>query len=337
MKLVTFYISGDLHKKHLGIVEKEDVIDLFESAIILKSDLPSAPFKDMLSWLDNWPESQKNTKILLDQIKKMPDDHPVKRSPCILNIKDIKIAAPLIPRTLRDFICFEKHMFQSTLSMAKMHYPFLSKLNTFIRKLTGRGFINVRRQWYKIPLYYKGNPHTVIGHGQDIIRPGYTQKLDYELEFAAVIGKRGKNINEKDARDYIAGFTIFNDISARDVQFDEIMGGLGPAKSKDFDTGNILGPFLVTTDEVYNPYNLEMKARVNGEEWSKGNSVAMHYTFEQLIAYISQNETISPGDVLGSGTVGNGCGLELGRYLQPGDRVELEIEKLGVLQNKVAD
>jgi 2-keto-4-pentenoate hydratase/2-oxohepta-3-ene-1,7-dioic acid hydratase in catechol pathway len=114
-----------------------------------------------------------------------------------------------------------------------------------------------------------------------------------------------------------------------------MQGRLGPAKSKDFDTGNVLGPYLVTPDEVPDPYQLTMQARINGQQWSCGTSADMHFTFEQMIAYISQDETLYPGDFIGSGTVPGGCGLELDRWLQPGDTVELEVERLGILRNRV--
>ena len=115
----------------------------------------------------------------------------------------------------------------------------------------------------------------------------------------------------------------------------EMAGRLGPAKGKDFDTGNVLGPWIVTADELGDPYRLTMVARVNGEEWSRGSSGSMHHRFEDCVAFVSQNETLHAGEVLGSGTVGTGCGLELGRFLSPGDVVELEVERIGVLRNTV--
>ena len=138
----------------------------------------------------------------------------------------------------------------------------------------------------------------------------------------------------EEARAHIFGYLIFNDVSARDIQMREMQGQLGPTKGKDFDTGNILGPWLVTADEVPDPYNLTMVARVNGEEWSRGNSATMHHKFEDMIAYASADETLHAGEFLGSGTVGNGCGLEQGRFLKPNDVVELEIDGLGLLRNR---
>ena len=153
------------------------------------------------------------------------------------------------------------------------------------------------------------------------------------MELAAVIGKQGSNVRAADARDYIAGFTIMNDFSARDIQRREMKVRLGPAKGKHWCTG--LGPHLVTRDEIPDPYNLRMTARVNGETWSEGNSGTLYWKFEQMIEFVTQDDTIFPGDVIGSGTVGTGCGLELDRWVQPGDVMELDIERLGILRNRV--
>jgi 2-keto-4-pentenoate hydratase/2-oxohepta-3-ene-1,7-dioic acid hydratase in catechol pathway len=159
--------------------------------------------------------------------------------------------------------------------------------------------------------------------------------MDFELEFGFFLGKRGKNIKSSEARDHIFGFTIFNDFSARDAQSIEMQSMLGPCKGKDFDTGNSMGPFLVTLDEIGDPYTLRMQARVNGETWCDSNSRTIHHKFEDLLARVSADETVHPGEFFGSGTVGDGCGLEHGRYLKDGDVVELEVEKIGILRNRV--
>jgi 2-keto-4-pentenoate hydratase/2-oxohepta-3-ene-1,7-dioic acid hydratase in catechol pathway len=189
------------------------------------------------------------------------------------------------------------------------------------------------KEWYEIPVYYKSAHWSIVGPGEEVLWPAFTEKFDYELELAAVIGRPGRNIPESSAREYIAGYTIMNDFSARDMQRKEMKVRLGPAKGKDFATG--LGPVIVTPDELGDPYSLNMTARVNGETWSKGNSGSIHYSFEQMIAFASLDETLQPGDVIGSGTVGGGCGLELDRWVKPGDIIELEIEKIGVLRNTV--
>ena len=189
--------------------------------------------------------------------------------------------------------------------------------------------------WYKQPIYYKTNRMSIVGHETDVEWPAYSQYMDYELELACVIGKTGKDIAPEAASLHIFGFTIFNDFSARDAQVAEMAAQLGPAKGKDFDTGNVLGPWIVTADEIGNPYDLRMDARVNGERWGGGNSGSMHHKWPAILAHISQSETLYAGEIIGSGTVGTGCGLELGRQLKEGDVVELEIEKIGVLRNRV--
>jgi len=199
------------------------------------------------------------------------------------------------------------------------------------------GLLN--RSFYQQPPYYKANPRSVVGTNAEVRIPSYTKQFDYELEWGVFIGKQGTDIPPERAREHIAGYTIFNDFSARDIQAREMAGRLGPAKGKDFDTGNAIGPWLVTPDEITNPYNLTATARVNGEEWSRGNTGDTSYPFEELIAYMSRAETLYPGDFIGSGTIsgpqGKGCGLELGQFLQPGSIVELEIEQIGVLRNRV--
>ena len=186
--------------------------------------------------------------------------------------------------------------------------------------------------WYEMPTYYKGNPLSIIGPDEELEWPSFTEKLDYELEMGVIIGKKGRDISEEKGHDYIFGYTVINDWSARDIQRKEMMCRLGPAKGKDFATS--LGPCIVTADEI-DPYNLRMTAKINGEVWSNNNSGTCYWEFNQLIAHISMGETIYPGELLGSGTVGGGCGLELDRWIQPGDVVELEIENIGVLRNRI--
>ncbi len=225
---------------------------------------------------------------------------------------EVKLLAPVPnPPSLRDFFAFEDHVKKG---------------------FEKRGEL-MPREWYEMPVYYKSGHQNIVGPGQDVLWPSFTQKFDFELELAIVIGKRGTNIKAAEARDYIAGFTVMNDFSARDIQKKEMSVRLGPAKGKDWATG--LGPWLVTPDEIGDPYNLEMTARINGEVWSRGNSRSLFWKFEQMIEFLTLDDTIYPGDVIGSGTVGTGCGLELDRWVKPGDVMELEIEKIGVLRNRV--
>jgi 2-keto-4-pentenoate hydratase/2-oxohepta-3-ene-1,7-dioic acid hydratase in catechol pathway len=216
------------------------------------------------------------------------------------------------PTSIRDTLSFEGHMLNFERRTGKKTPP----------------------RWYETPIYYKGNPASVVGHEAELNWPDYTDKFDYELEFGCYIGKQGCDITVENASDYIAGYTIFNDMSARDVIPGEVAMFLGPGKGKDMDSGNVMGPCLVTPDEL-DVSNLDMKARINGELWSHANSSDMYWSFEQIIAYISRFETLYPGDFIGSGTVENGCGDEMERWIKPGDIVELEVEGIGILKNKI--
>ncbi|HUS15331.1 MAG TPA: fumarylacetoacetate hydrolase family protein [Chloroflexia bacterium] len=239
---------------------------------------------------------------------------------------DVVLLAPLPrPNNVRDFYAFEQHVKTA-------------------RALRGAEMIP---EWYQIPVFYFSNPDAIYGPEAPVPVPQETQELDYELELACVIGKAGRDIPAERAEEYIAGYMVMNDWSARDVQRLEMKMNLGPAKGKDFATS--LGPWLVTPDEledrrvgegVETRYQLEMIARVNGKEYSRGNAASITHTFAQMIAFASRDVWLRPGDVIGSGTVGTGCILELrpetvGGWLKPGDVVEMEIERLGVLRNPV--
>lgn len=188
--------------------------------------------------------------------------------------------------------------------------------------------------WYEIPAYYKGPTTGFIGTEQLIPWPSYTKFLDYELEFGVIIGKDGMNISADKAMEHIFGYTILNDISARDIQKKEMSIRLGPAKAKDF--CSILGPVIVTADEFqYKEPNLKMQAIINKAVWSEGFTGDAHYTWAKMIEHASKEEWLLATDLLGSGTVGTGCGLELDKWIKPGDIVELEIEKIGRLKNIV--
>jgi 2-keto-4-pentenoate hydratase/2-oxohepta-3-ene-1,7-dioic acid hydratase in catechol pathway len=223
-----------------------------------------------------------------------------------------RILAPLRPRSLRDFLAFEGHMRNA-----------LTRL--------GR---EIPDEWYEVPAYYKGMPDTVIGPEEEVPWPGWIEKLDHELELAAVIGREVRDVAPEDALDCVFGYTIWNDLSARDVQVRELPVGMGPGKAKDWDGSNVLGPCIVTADEL-DPGDLAMRVSVNSEVWGEDTSAHMHHTFADIIAYASRSQTLYPGDVLGSGTAAGGSGLELDRWLAPGDIVEMEIDGIGVLRNRI--
>lgn len=228
-------------------------------------------------------------------------------------IDGISITAPIdkIP-TYRDFYTHEKHV---EVGFKKRNEP-------------------IPPAWYEIPAYYKGATAGFIGHEDEVLWPSYSEKLDYELELAAVIGRDGINISEKEAYKSIFGFTILNDISARDIQKKEMSVRLGPAKGKDF--CSVIGPVITTIDEFnFSEPEVEMIAKVNGDEWSRGKSNDANYTFAQMINHAAKDEWLLAGDLIGSGTVGTGCGLELDKWIQPGDLIELKVEKIGTLKNRI--
>jgi 2-keto-4-pentenoate hydratase/2-oxohepta-3-ene-1,7-dioic acid hydratase in catechol pathway len=246
----------------------------------------------------------------LDAIQRSIETPTVEQA--ILPISGVRWLAPIDPPVMRDCLAFEQHL-----------------RNSFTR-LHG----SVPEQYYTMPIYYKGNPQTLIGHEQTVPWPDYTQRMDYELELGFVVGRSGRNLTPEEARACLFGVTIFNDFSARDIQSYEMGGLLGPAKGKDFATA--LGPWITTADEL-DVHNLTMIARVNGEEWSRGSSATIMWRVEEIIAYISRGEGVQAGELIGSGTVGFGCGLELGRQLKPGDVVELEVSGIGVLRNMLSE
>ncbi len=223
-----------------------------------------------------------------------------------------RLLAPLRPRTLRDFLAFEGHL--------KNAYARLNRA--------------IPDEWYEVPAYYKGMPDTVIGPEEEVPWPPWSDRLDHELELAAVIAGPVRDVPRERAGACIFGYTIWNDVSARDVQARELPVGMGPGKAKDWDGSNVLGPCIATPDEL-DPAGARMRVRVNGELWGEDTSASMHHTFADMIAYVSRSQTLHPGEVLGSGTAAGGSGLELDRRLAPGDVVELEIEGIGVLRNRI--
>ena len=299
MKLATFV--NQQGKPAVGVVDtaRDAVLDI------------TSEFPDMLALIDAGPAG-------LDKARALAAKWPSEAS---RSLKGTTLLSPLPePRQMRDCLVFEAHLLNSR-SQAE--------------KRTGQPQPPVAPVWYEQPVYYKGNRFSVVGHEHDVMWPAYSNHMDYECEMACVLGKTAKDIDPAKAMEHIFGFTIFNDFSARDAQYKEMAGRLGPAKSKGFDTGNVLGPWIVTTDEIGDPHNLKMDVRVNGERWGGGNSRDMHHKFPAILAFISQSETLHAGEVIGSGTVGTGSSNELGKQIKHGDVVELEIEKIGILRNRV--
>lgn len=249
---------------------------------------------------------------------------------------DLRLRAPIQPPIqMRDCMAFELHLQQCQSAARKARAARSPDSEAALKAMDTRADERTLEAFRRQPIYYKCNRFATIGGDDDVIWPAYSKALDFELEFGCYLGRLTKDVPKEKAREFIFGYTIFNDVSARDAQGLEMPGMLGPAKGKDFDTANVMGPCLVTADELPDPYNLTMIARVNGEEWGRGHSSSMYWKFEDIIAHVSRNETLYPGEFLGSGTVGNGCGLEQLRYLKPNDIVELEVEGIGVLRTRI--
>lgn len=227
-------------------------------------------------------------------------------------VDEVQLVAPLPrPNSLRDYLVVEEHL----------------------RNCVAAGLLEkIADEWYNLPTHYKANVDEIYGPDDTIPWPNYTDKLDYELEIGAVIGTPGRRISAADAGRHIVGYTIYNDWSARDFQGREMSVGTGPGICKDF--GSSIGPCIATPDEFQRD-TAHLEARIDGEMWSSGVLGKMHFSFEEIIEYTSQEETLRPGDVLGSGTIGRGCGVEMDRWIPQGGVVELEAEGIGVLRNVV--
>ena len=303
MKLVTFRISD--HVTQAGVVAGERIVSLnYPTVLELLRD----------------PEGLAQARQALGNER---GQYFVHRKAYTLN--EVVLLSPIPePPSVRDFYAFEQH----------------------VKAARARRGLGMIPEWYEIPTFYFSNNSEIYGHDEPVPYPIGSNELDIELEIACVIGREGKDIALEEAASYIAGYTIMNDWSARDFQREDMKLNLGPGKGKDFATS--LGPWLVTPGELASRhsgtgaserYDMTMLARVNGKEISRGNFNQIYYSFPQMIARASRNARLRVGDVLGSGTVGTGCLLELGTEVHPwfqrGDVIELEIEGIGVLRNRI--
>ena len=305
MKLISYKQNGNIK---FGALEDGKIYDL--------NAIDSQIADNMLEFLQGGKEQLQLAKAAVEN-----------GSPTI-STKDVNLISPVPnPPSVRDAYAFRQHVATARQNRGLEMIP----------------------EFDEIPIFYFTNHHAVFGEGDFPVRQRHTEKLDFELECAAVIGRGGRNISTSDADDYIAGFMIMNDLSARVLQMQEMKLNLGPAKGKDF--GSTFGPWLVTKDELESykqsspdgdRYDLKMKAIVNDIQVSEDTLANMTWTFAQIIERVSYGVDIFPGDVIGSGTCGTGCFLELNgskitdnQWLNPGDTISLEIEGLGTLKNKI--
>jgi 2-keto-4-pentenoate hydratase/2-oxohepta-3-ene-1,7-dioic acid hydratase in catechol pathway len=324
VKLAT-YRSGGQNKVALVHAADSRLFDLASAS--QRGGKSNPAFNSMLDLVDHGDAALDEASNLFDRYGKDQDLWTA--------VVETEVLAPLPePRQMRDGMSFPVHIVQGPVGHLKLAARKAGDAAELAR-LQAAPLPELPEVYRKQPIYYITNRFSVKGTNTTVKWPRYSQVMDYELEFGIVTKNRGSNIPATKARDHIFGYTIFNDFSARDAQRMEMEGRLGPAKGKSFDGGNVLGPWIVTPDEIGDPYKLKMQARVNGEVRSQGTSEGMLFSFEEIIAHVTRDETLMPGEFIGSGTVGNGCGLELGWYLEHGDSIELEVEKIGVLKNRV--
>jgi 2-keto-4-pentenoate hydratase/2-oxohepta-3-ene-1,7-dioic acid hydratase in catechol pathway len=326
MKLISYSYKNEIEIR-AALVLNELAIDIEKSLKqfakrLSKNESDFFP-NTIYSLLNDWNSNKSLLKELEKIILSEDLSHFKNENQFIISdFSTILIHSPVpIPNSFRDFYAFEQHVKSA-------------------RKLRN---LEVAKEWYDFPVFYFSNHNAFKGPNEKIAKPEYTNELDFELEIACIIGKTGKNIKIEEASNFIAGYSILNDWSARDIQREEMKVGLGPAKGKDFATS--MGPFLVTPDEISEfkknkGYDLKMTTQKNGDIISEGNWADIHYSFEEMIVRASDEVTLYPGDVIGSGTVGTGCILELrpenaNGWLESGDEIELEVEKLGKLKNTI--
>jgi 2-keto-4-pentenoate hydratase/2-oxohepta-3-ene-1,7-dioic acid hydratase in catechol pathway len=316
MKLATF---RDPQGSRIGVVADQDG-RLFD---VTAAD---PAFTDMLRLIDAGDSGLAQVRNLLA--------HRGAESSLWRPLASVELLAPLPqPRQMRDAMSYATHIRQSNAGVRRLAALLAGDTEAAAKVVPPADIDPVYRER---PIYYITNRMSVAGPESVVRWPAYSRVADFELELAVVIGRTGGNITATEAPAHIFGYTIFNDFSARDVQMREMAGRLGPAKGKSFDGGNVLGPWIVTPDEIPNPQALAVEVRVNNEVWARNTTADMLFPFPALIAYISRDETLHAGEVIGSGTVGNCTGLELGRFLHDGDVVELQIEGIGVLRNRIA-
>jgi 2-keto-4-pentenoate hydratase/2-oxohepta-3-ene-1,7-dioic acid hydratase in catechol pathway len=323
MKLASFEVETDVGPvSRVGALAAEDtIVDVTAGySRVLERDGTASPGEvaratvppDMISLLERGERAMDAARETLAFVSDADVETGTDGERVRYDREEVRLLSPVPrPNSIRDYMVMEEH----------------------VRNALGE---DIPEEWFELPVYYKGDADCVGHPRQDIEWPSYTEEMDYELELAAVVGKKGRDIPASDAEEYIAGYTIYNDLSARDIQFREMAVDLGPSKGKDFVGSNVFGPFLVTPDEI-DITEVRMQASVNGEVWSDGSLGAMEHSFAEIVEHTSQNLYLHPGDVLGSGTVGMGCGLEMDRYLSRGDVVELSVEGIGTLRNRIGE
>jgi len=324
MKLATYRAAG---KTRIAMVDADEG-RLFDLAAAAGRDgVHESPFASMLDLIDADDAGLERARLLLMRRGGEAD--------LWTDLATAELLAPVPePRQMRDAMSFALHIRQSARGGRAISALSSGGRDAFDAVMK-EPLEDLPAVYRKLPIYYITNRFTVVGPGAEVKWPRYSQVMDYELEIGVFTRRTRSNIPGKEAGAHIFGYTIFNDFSARDRQAIEMQGRLGPAKGKSFDGSNAMGPWIVTPDELGDPQTLQVEVRVNGETRSKGDTGQMLFSFEEVIAYASQDETIHAGEFFGSGTVGNCCGLEIGRFLESCDTIDLRVDRIGVLSNKV--
>jgi 2-keto-4-pentenoate hydratase/2-oxohepta-3-ene-1,7-dioic acid hydratase in catechol pathway len=320
MLLVTFAPSTGpaAGRPRLGAVHAGGVVDLAAAALAAgaREGMGGSPAAatDMAAFLAGGERSVEAAGRCLDVVSREGRDlRSPAGDPVWLPDGDIRLLPPIRPASIRDVVGFEDHA----------------------RAGAARRGAELFRGWHDRPFYYRGNHRAVLGPEDEVVRPSFTTQLDFELEVACVVGQDVRDAGEDEAAAAILGFTVMNDWSARDVQRAEMDSRMGPSKSKDFATS--LGPCILLAERGAPQPAARMTARVNGRIVCDANLAAATWTFPAVIAFASRDETVAAGDVFGSGTPFGGCMLDHGGpWLEPGDVVELEVEGIGVLRNRIA-
>lgn len=330
MRLVTFQATEGARIGAL-VEQGATVVDLLTAQKAVGNGPAPESFSSMLALIDGGPAA-------LDQAHAVIDTALSKGvAEAQIAATSIELCAPLPnPRRLRDCGCFLQHFRNARVVRYRRLAEREDDPEAAFERFRAEGHLDLPAAWESAPVNLNSNHLNIIGPDYEISWPHEARRMDYELEWAIVTQGTGADIPREQAHTHIFGYTIFNDVSARDIQAQDMRSQTGMGgRSKDFDTGNVLGPCLVTADEIVDPYNLTMVARVNGEEWGGGNTGQMDHRFEDVLAHVSRNQTIYPGEVFGSGTVPTGCGLEHNRFLEDGDVIELEVEGIGILRNRI--
>ena len=323
MKFATFAVQGGAPA--IGAVDaaSQTVLDL-QAAHRALQGADSPALADMLALIEGGDAALDLARGVADRAAG-PGPH---RRP----LGEVRLLAPIpVPPQIRDLNNFEEHMRNAPAGMQMLRarlagkpVPERASIKTEVSDIN-----------FAQPTFYISNRFSVVGHDAEIEWPRYSAWFDYEGEFGIFIGRRAKNVPAARAAEHIFGYAVFNDFSARDKQMREMEARMGPTKGKSFDTGNAIGPWIVTRDEIPNARALEVTVRINGEKIAHNTTAGMIHSFEDVIAYLSTDETLHPGEFIGSGTVGGCCALENDRWLKDGDLIEVEYSKIGVLRNRV--